>query len=57
MLFQIKFGRGYREGQISVCGEVMQAFFKGFFKSDGCVSKSPSLVIASVLEFLRIHGS
>lgn len=50
----MKFGRGYKEGQISMCGEVTQAFFKGFLKSDGCVSKSPSLVAASVLEFLRI---
>lgn len=54
MLFQMKFGREYNEEQISMCSGVMQAFFKGFLKNDGCVSKSSFLVVSSVLEFLRI---
>lgn len=54
MLIQMKFGRRCKEGQISMCGEVRQAFFKEFSKNDGCVSKPPSLAAASALEFLRV---
>lgn len=31
----------------------MQAFFNGFLRTDGCVSVFPSLVVDSVLEFVR----